>query len=193
VSLAIFLIDYTDLQVATGIRPGVIDIANAAEATIRGIELEGRARIGGIAAVGGHAVWLDARYDRYLATGVGGLTRNVAGHRLNNAPEWSARLWVDGTRRIGSRTSLSVRVDANWQSTVYFSAFNEAIERHRPYGLLNVTAELTPLNRRWSVGAYARNLTNEDYITGSFGTPAPAIGGRPGQPRQVGVQFAAMR
>ena len=40
---------------------------------------------------------------------------------------------------------------------------------------------------------YARNLANQDYITGSVGTPPPAIGGRPGDPRQVGVQLAITR
>ncbi|HEX2443674.1 MAG TPA: TonB-dependent receptor, partial [Vicinamibacterales bacterium] len=41
INLAVFHTDYTDLQVQTPIGPGVIDISNAAEATIRGIELEG--------------------------------------------------------------------------------------------------------------------------------------------------------
>jgi hypothetical protein len=43
------------------------------------------------------------------------------------------------------------------------------------------------------VAAYARNLTNEQYITGTFGTAAPAIGGRPGEPRQIGVQIMVRR
>ena len=38
--LAAFRTDYTDLQVQTAIRPGVLDISNAAEATISGVELE---------------------------------------------------------------------------------------------------------------------------------------------------------
>ena len=41
VSIAAFHTDYTDLQVQTAIRPGVIDISNAAEATIRGVETRG--------------------------------------------------------------------------------------------------------------------------------------------------------
>ena len=47
ISVAAFHTDYTDLQVQTAIRPGVIDISNAAEATIRGVELEGSTRVTG--------------------------------------------------------------------------------------------------------------------------------------------------
>ena len=39
------------------------------------------------------------------------------------------------------------------------------------------------------IAAFARNVTNEDYITGSFSSPPPAIGGRPGDPRRIGVRF----
>jgi hypothetical protein len=40
---------------------------------------------------------------------------------------------------------------------------------------------------------YVRNLTNTDFITGTFSSPIPAIGGRPGEPRQIGVQFTVRR
>jgi iron complex outermembrane receptor protein len=40
-SLAAFHTDYTDLQVQTIVRPGVLDVSNAAAATIRGLEVEG--------------------------------------------------------------------------------------------------------------------------------------------------------
>jgi iron complex outermembrane receptor protein len=180
---------YTDLQVSAGIRPGVIDIANAAAATIRGVEVEATARFVDAMQAGGHLVWLDARYDRYIATGVGGVTSNVAGQRLTNSPEWSARLWLEWTRGVGAASSLSLRGDANWQTTVFFTPSNDIVQRQRPYAVVNASAVVGPRHGRWSVEGYARNLTNEDYITGTFGTPAPAIGGRPGDPRQLGVRF----
>ena len=45
-SVCAFLMDYTKLQVQTPIQPGVIDIRNAAAATIRGLEVENTTRIG---------------------------------------------------------------------------------------------------------------------------------------------------
>lgn len=192
-NVAAFLADYSDLQVQTAISPGVIDISNAAEATIRGVELEGAARLAPALNAGGHLAWLDAIYDRYMAVGVGGVTGDVAGRRLSNAPEWSGRLWLEWSDDLGRAGRLSLRTDSRWQSTVFFTPFNDAIQRQRPFGLLDFSAEFGPAHRHWSVGAYARNLTGEDYITGTFSSPPPAIGGRPGDSRQFGVQVTTGR
>ena len=68
-NVAAFHTDYTDLQVQTAIRPGVLDISNAAAATIRGVELEGAWQPAAALQLGGHLAWLDARYDQYVAVG----------------------------------------------------------------------------------------------------------------------------
>jgi iron complex outermembrane recepter protein len=186
--LAAFHTDYTDLQVQTVIRPGVLDISNAAEATISGVELEASGAIVPGLRLGGHLAWLDATYDRYVAVGVGGVTGDVAGHRLSNAPEWSGRLWLEWSRSAGRLGTLSLRAASRWQSTVFFTPFNDAVQRQSPYGLLELSAELGP--RYVTVSAYARNLTDEGYITGSSDSPPPAIGGRPAAPREWGVRLA---
>jgi iron complex outermembrane receptor protein len=125
--------------------------------------------------------------------GVGGVTGDVAGRRLSNAPEWAGRFWLEWSADVGSAGTWSLRADSRWQSTVYFTPFNDAIQRQRSYGLLDLSADFRA--RRWgiSVGAYVRNLTNEDYITGTFSSPPPAIGGRPGDSRQAGVQLTIDR
>jgi iron complex outermembrane recepter protein len=192
-SVAVFHTDYTDLQVMSTFRPGVIDISNAAAATISGLELEAEMQLGPSLHGGGHVAWLDATYDQYLAVGAGGVTTDVAGHRLTNAPEWSGRIWLEWTTDVRRAGLLSLRGDSRWQSTVFFTPFNDAIQRQRPYGLLELSAELETRGRGLSIGAYARNLTNEDYITGTFSSPPPAIGGRPGDTRQIGVQLTVRR
>jgi iron complex outermembrane receptor protein len=191
-NLSAFQTDYTDLQVQTAIRPGVIDISNAAAATIRGVEVEGAARLARSLEIGGHIAWLDARYDQYIAVGVGGVTGDVAGHRLTNAPEWSGRVWLEANHQW-RLARVSLRADITRQSTVYFTPFNDDIQRQPGYGLLNLGAELRPAGDHWSVSVYARNLANVDYITGSFSSPPPAIGGRPGDPRQAGIQLSIRR
>jgi iron complex outermembrane receptor protein len=166
----------------------VIDISNAAEATIEGVELETATRLGPLQA-GGHLAWLDATYDRYIAVGVGGVVGDVAGRRLNNAPEWSGRVWVGWDRPL-SGGMLSLRGETMWQSTVYYTPFNDAVQRQQPYGLLDLSVEFRPTRQPWSIGAFVRNATNEDYITGTFSSPPPAIGGRPGEPRRAGLTFS---
>lgn len=193
VNIAAFHTDFSDLQVQTPIRPGVLDISNAAEATIRGVEVEGATGFGRALQVGGHLAWLDATYDRYIAVGPGGVIGDAAGHRLSNAPEWSGRTWVEWSIDARRAGLFSLRAENRWQSTVFFTPFNDAIQRQRAYGLLDLNASLAPRRTCCSVAIYARNLTNQDYITGTFSTPPPAIGGRPGPSRQVGVQLTVKR
>ena len=189
---AVYVTDYTDLQVQTPIRPGVVEIANAAAATIRGVELEIQAYPASRWTVGGHLAWLDALYDRYTAVSPVGVPVDVAGRRLSNAPEWSGRMWLEYARTVGHGRALSMLVDLVRQSTVYFTPINDNIQRQGPYGIVNANVTIRP-GQHWSVGFYARNLTNTDYVTGTSSVPPPAIGGRPGEPRQLGVQLKVTR
>jgi iron complex outermembrane receptor protein len=192
-STSAFFMDYTDLQVQTPIGIGVFDIRNAAAATIRGVEVENTLRIGRGIEAGGHVTWLDATYDRYIAVAVDGSTRDVSGNRLNNAPEWAGRLWIEWSGNVGQSRRLSIAGDATAQSTVYYTPFNDNIQRQGSYGLLGTRVEYGPSHRRWAVAAYARNLTNRDYITASFGTSPAAFAGRPGPSRQFAVEFTVRR
>ena len=108
-----FVMDYTNLQVQTPIGIGVFDIRNAAAATIRGVEVENTSRIGRGIEAGGHVAWLDATYDRYIAVNNLNVTGDVSGNRLNNAPEWAGRLWIEWTGDIGRSRRLSIAADVD--------------------------------------------------------------------------------
>ena len=192
-AVSAFLMDYTNLQVQTPIGIGVFDIRNAAAATIRGIEVESTSRLGRGIEAGGHLTWLDATYDQYIAVANNGVTGDVAGNRLNNAPEWAGRLWVEWSGDVGTSRRLSLAADATAQSTVFYTPFNDRIQQQGSYGLLGARVEYGPGHRRWAIGAYARNLTNTDYITATFGTSPTAFGGRPGPSRQLAIEFTVRR
>jgi iron complex outermembrane receptor protein len=192
-SLSAFVMDYTDLQVQTPVGIGMFDIRNAAEATIRGVEFETTSRIGRGIEAGGHVAWLDATYDEYLAVANNGVTGDVGGNRLNNAPEWAGRVWIEWSGNVGRARRFSIAADATAQSTVYYTPFNDNIQRQTPYGLLGARLEYGPGDRRWALAVYSRNLTNTDYITATFGTAPTAFGGRPGPQRQFAVEFSLRR
>ena len=193
VNVAAFHMDYTNLQVQTPIGIGVFDIRNAAAATIQGVEVEASSRLGGGFEAGGHLAWLDATYDQYTAVALGGVTGDVAGNRLNNAPEWSGRLWLEWSGHVGASGRLTFTADATAQSSVYYTPFNDSLQRQLPYGLLAARAEYGPGHRRWAVNVYVRNRTDTDYIMATFATSPVAFGGRPGPSRQFGVQLMARR
>jgi iron complex outermembrane receptor protein len=192
VNTAVFYTDLQDLQVQALIRPGLIDISNAASATIRGVELEAAAAGRGVH-LAGNLSWLDAAYGPYLAVGTGGVTGNAAGNRLNNAPEWSgsgSAVYEFGTGQAGT---VSVRGDASWQSRVFFTPFNDAIETQRAYALVHLRAGFGPRQRQWEIAVYARNIRNTEYITSTTSGAPTAIAGRPGEPREWGTQFTIRR
>ena len=188
INVAAFDMEYTNLQVQAPVGIGVFDIRNAAAATIKGVEVEGATRLGRGFETGGHLSWMAARYDRYVAVAIGGISGDVAGRYLNNSPEWSGRLWAEWNGTPAGSALLSVTVDATAQSTVYFTPFNDDVQRQRPYALLGARAEYGPAHRHWSINTYARNLTQTDYIMATFATSPAAFGGRPGPSREVGVQ-----
>jgi iron complex outermembrane receptor protein len=137
----------------------------------------------------GNVSWLEATYDRYVATVPGGTTFDAAGNRLNNAPEWSgsgSAVYEFATGGIGT---ASVRGDVSWQSRVFFTPLNDAIETQRSYGLVHLRGGFEPRSQRWELAVYVRNLANTGYITGTANVPLTAITSRPGEPRQWGTQF----
>jgi outer membrane receptor protein involved in Fe transport len=87
---------------------------------------------------------------------------------------------------------LLLSLDVIRQSTVYFTPINDTIQRQGPYSLVNANITVRP-RPSWSVGLYARNLTDTDYITGTNSVPPPAIAGLPSERRQFGVQFNLTR
>jgi iron complex outermembrane receptor protein len=192
-NVAVYEMHYSNLQVQTPIGIGVFDIRNAAAATIRGVELETAARLGHGFDAGGHVAWLDATYDQYTAVAIGGITADVAGNRLNNAPEWSGRAWVEWTGGFGRSRQLTFTADATAQSTVYYTPFNDRIQRQSPFGVLGARVEYAPSHRRWSINAYARNLTDTDYIMATFATSPAAFGGRPAESRHIAIEFTVRR
>jgi iron complex outermembrane receptor protein len=192
-NLAAFHNDYRDLQIQSLIVAGLLDITNAASATVRGVEVEATAGVWKGVQVAGQLAWLDARYDRYVARGEGGSTRDVAGNRLTNAPAWSGGTSVVGGFDVGSRALVSLRADVSWQSRVFFSPFNDRIETQEPYALVHLRAAWAPRHRTWELAVFARNIGNRGYITGTFTAPITAVGGRPGEPRQWGTEITLRR
>ena len=173
VNVAAFYMDYSDLQVQTAIFPGSSIFRMRPRQPSGGSSRKARCASGEAPRPVGTWPGSLRRTDRYIAVGVGGVTADVAGHRLSNAPEWSGRLWIGWSGVIGGGARVSVHADARSQSTVYYTPFNDNIQRQVPYGLLDLSAELRARNGRWAVGVFARNMTNEDYITGTFSSPPP--------------------
>ena len=161
-NLAVFHTSYSNLQVNQVV--GLIaQVTNAARATINGVELETVERITPSLRFQISGGYLDAHFDSFETVDSArpelGLL-NLAGNLLPLAPHWTADAAVYYDLPIGTPGKLTAGADFNWKSTTYFSEFNLPISSQGPVGRLNLTLNYQSPDERWSLGAYARNITN---------------------------------
>lgn len=184
-----FYYDYKDLQVQAFITPGVTDITNAADAEVKGVELEVLARPVPALSLGATANYLDAKYKNFPAAPITGGTFNASGKRLNSSPEYSYTAFGQYEAGLPNGGSLGMRGEYSWKDRQYFTVVNDAIQTTPSYGLVNANVSYTSPGSRWVVTLYGRNLTDEQYLvsTGGF-TAVPS--GTPGDPRTYGLRLS---
>jgi iron complex outermembrane receptor protein len=184
VNAAFFYVDYRDLQVQSFVPGGVVHVSNA-PATSRGIEVEGTLSAGAGLQFQSIVSWLDAVYGPFASA-----EGDATGKRLRDAPEWSgsgSAIYEFQPAAIGT---VSVRGDISWQSRVFFSPYNTAVQSQPAYALVHARAGFVPRSRRWEASMYVRNIGRQEYLTATWNaTGAFAISGRPGEPRHWGTQF----
>lgn len=176
VNAALFYMDYTDLQrTQSFIIAGspVSTTTNAASTTVKGFELELQARpIEGLSLTARYG-YQDAKYDSYpnapTFTATGPQVLDLSGTDLPFAPrhsasfigryEWSVasgfRAWIGGDVGYKSRYQLN----SGPVSLVPFFVVE-------PSTLVNLNIGVETEDGRWSLGLYARNITDERYKTG---------------------------
>jgi iron complex outermembrane receptor protein len=184
-----YLTDYRDLQVQTTVRQGVLDIRNAADAKIHGVELDGTLAVAGGLRVDGSVAWLDARYDKYAALAPDGGLVDVAGHYLNRAPPWSARLAATWSRAAGQAGRVSLYGEVQATDRFYFTPLNDALQSQGAFGMLHARATFESRSGRWAISLFGRNLTNERTLIATASSSPVAISGHPGEARSMGLEF----
>lgn len=180
---AVFLNNYNNLQVTVndptlGFAP---IIQNAAEARIKGFELELQARPIEALRIEAGLGYLDAEYRKVdLRALNAGVTTNT---KLQNAPEWTLSAGVSYTIEAGDIGSFQPRVDWSYRSRVYNDAVNTPLLVQDGYHLVNASIVFNNPTRDWSISLGVKNLTNEVYLgsgfADSFGGLVEGVYGRP--------------
>ena len=197
-NVAFFYVDYHDLQVESIFSPGIINVSNA-PATSRGLEAEGTLSAGDGLQFQGIVSWLDAAYGQYTFNQRVGIPpveieQDATGNRLRDAPKWSGSGSALYAFRPASAGTVSVRGDVSWQSRVFFTPLNEAVQSQPAYALVHVRTTFVPRSRRWELSAYVRNIGRQEHVTATWlATSGAAFSGRPGEPRHWGTQFTIRR
>jgi iron complex outermembrane receptor protein len=194
INTAVFTYDYTDLQVQDVENNNVV-IRNAAEAEVRGVELESSWLLTRALRIDTNVTWLDAEFSagaladpKYPLLGV----QSLSGKQLPRAPEWKAGLGAQYERSIANGATLAMRADYMWQEETYFSAFNVPVLHEDSYGWAKAKVIYTSAAGNWSIAAFVDNATDEAVATNKIFNGdiiGSTVVGSLAPPRTYGIEF----
>lgn len=169
---ATFLYDYQNIQlpVINNVTP---EFRNAAEAEMKGAELELVMAPTNAILIQAGVSYLDARYTGLDAEDLEGLVTPISiDNELPSAPEWTANLGIRWSADVGQRGQIALRGDYSWRDDTYKDAINTPEVKQSAHGLLYAAAEFTSNDARWTFTLFGDNLTDERYIvSGSSNKP----------------------
>lgn len=193
-NIGVYWSNYSDVQVLNDVIIGVVATTatqNAAEATIKGIEVEGTIRlVENIILSYGYA-YTDAEYDEYITpAGV-----DLSGLPFLNTPEHMLNLGLTLEQELpGNLGGVSFLTMYSWQD----NAFAGFVDAEQPgavvdsYGLINMRLEWNRIfASRFSAAVFVNNVADEEYIVSN--SPRYASLGRVislyGEPRMWGISL----
>ncbi|WP_202841387.1 TonB-dependent receptor [Luteimonas saliphila] len=188
--LAAFYYDYSNFQaqIENPDPPPFFVTANGGNAHAAGVEISLMNRFSDRLTGFVNYGWIDAKFN---AVDDDGNPQALAGNRFRLTPERTAAIGLDWQFPVGDGHTFYLRPNYTWRSQVFFEDDNSPGIEQDGYGLFNLNLGVR-LAGGWDLQAYARNLTDEEYLidagnTGAaFGIPTFV----PGSPRQYGVRFA---
>ena len=211
----VFLDKYRNLQ--TSVFNGlefVTEDAGGFEAA--GFELEGIYRFSRHLSVNANYTYSDTRFTDYvtacpnsiLAAGAAAVAAQcnapgstaaqalyqARGNPLPGAPRDTVTAGVNFTQPLTDRFALDASATYYYRSAVFYDVGN-VLSRQRPYDIVGLNIGVGAPDRRWRVGAFARNLFNTRFVSSVIGLPFANPGGevnwetREGR-RTVGVQLS---
>jgi iron complex outermembrane receptor protein len=177
---AAFYYDYSDLQVTTFLNSLTL-VANAAQAEVKGLDLEILADAGEGVTLGAQASILDATYDAFqvpygvcsplvladptCAGRTAGQARLIAadGNRLNNAPKFKGTAFAEYVAPVGPG-ELTLFGQVSHTGSIYFNAANDPVARQESYTLFDGRVAWAPDDATFSIAAYGKNIFNKNYF-----------------------------
>jgi iron complex outermembrane receptor protein len=169
-------------------------LVNAAKSKLYGVELETVARLTDNLTLTAGVGLLDSEYDELSLVDVDGVTQDLSGNKLLEAPPYTVNVSLDHAFPLDGAGELVLHVDANWVGKQYFTAFNDM-----PPNDLNVSEANWESNLRlayrggdgkYEFGVWGKNLN--DNTARTFAVAPVAFGIRfttlP-YPRRYGLDF----
>ncbi|GAB4140453.1 MAG: TonB-dependent receptor [Sphingomonadales bacterium] len=164
VNVSAFYNDYSDLQVQTFGNAGAI-IANAAEATIKGIEIDATVLVTETIEFNLGGAYLDAQFDEFPFRGPQGQQLDFSGNRLTRSPEFSFNAGAQKEFLLPNEMGmLTFRAEFYYQDQQHFNVNNAPITLADSYSNLDLRLSYRSSDEKITAEVFVTNVTNEDQI-----------------------------
>jgi iron complex outermembrane recepter protein len=163
VNATAFYYDYKDYQALTF--AGLSQFINNSDAEVTGLDFELVWLPSEDWDISLGASFLDTEVDSVVVRGEGTFT----GTEMVLAPEFS----LNGIVRYQATDALSIQLDFNHQGEHYFDISNKDISKEDAYTVFNARVGYE-VNENWTVSAFVKNLTDEEYRVYTFDFTGPA-------------------
>ncbi len=101
---------------------------------------------------------------------VGGVDQDLSGNELPGSPEFKIAGGLQYEFAVGENYSLTPRVDAYYQTEFFTNVFNTQQDNVDSYAYVNAQIKFGPTEGNWSARVFMQNVTDEDSVTGAFGS-----------------------
>lgn len=180
-SLAFYLTEYSDLQVSQFDGTLGFNVTNAGEATVQGLEADGRWAVSDQLTLTGSAAYLDFNYDKFPNSQCYfGQTPNspdfpglcdVAGQRKEYTPEFQANIGANWSDTVADNLLMDATLDLSYVGDYIYTANLDPRTEQDAYTLVNARIALSDAEGDWVFALIGRNLTDETVINFGGNTP----------------------
>jgi iron complex outermembrane receptor protein len=182
-NVAVYHMDYEDLQVSIFSPLGGFIIDNAATATINGVEFDMEAKPFPGLTLNAGVGYNDASFDKYDSN---------SGNQLAFSPKWTSSFGAQYRFNLGGAGSLTARGEYSYRSSYFSEVSNDPDRQIKGYGLVNARLTWASPDDRFQVQVWGENLSDKLYIN-DRGAPLGGLLGSQsvvyGKPRTWGVRL----
>ena len=184
-NITAFSYKFKNLQVQKIVNdPPSVAVESAGKAKLYGIEAEIMIMPVDDLKFNVNAGWLHSEYvefanadptlDGTTLPGQGVVSRK--GNKLSKAPEYQITAGVEYTFRP-SWGDLTIRGEGRFTDRIYYTPFNTVEFSQAATEIFDLYATFTPRDSNWTLGAFAKNITDKEYLAVATQHPVWAGGG----------------
>lgn len=177
-NIALFNVDYEDMQVSVYDGASGFTVTNAGEAQVRGLELDGRWLATESWLLRASVAWLDFKWTDYSdgpcyheAPGEDpdSGTCDLTGRENLQTPKYTASLGGEYKQPLGDNLGVSFALDVNYRDAHFVSGDLDPRGKQPSHYKYNARLALASLDGRWSIALLGKNLGDE--IVRAVGAP----------------------